>query len=78
MTRNGLLAILRIAVLCFGPFGAHPQHAVAAVPDAELAGAARQTFVQRRLVETASACFLHDAEPRRFRMRASGGRRSNT
>jgi hypothetical protein len=61
MKRNGLLAILRIAILCFGPFGTHTQDTVAAVPDAELAGAARQSFVQRRLVETASACFFLNA-----------------
>jgi hypothetical protein len=61
MTRNGLLAILRIAVLCVAPFGTHTQDAMAAVPDAELAGAARQSFVQRRLVETASARFLENA-----------------
>ncbi|MEJ8816028.1 hypothetical protein WKW77_33565 [Variovorax ureilyticus] len=61
MTRNGLLAILRIAILCFAPFGAHAQDAVAGVPDAELAGAARQSFVQRRLMETASSGFFCNA-----------------
>ncbi|WP_213955407.1 MULTISPECIES: hypothetical protein [unclassified Variovorax] len=61
MTRNGLLAILRIAILSFAPFGTHAQDTLAAVPDAELAGAARHSFVQRRLVETASDRFLGNA-----------------
>lgn len=61
MTRNGLLAILRIAVLCFAPFGTHTQDAMAAVPDAELAGAARQSFVQRRFLENAGTASLQNA-----------------
>ena len=61
MTRNAFLAILRIAILCFAPFGMHTQDTLAAVPDAELAGAARQSFVQRLLVETALARFLDNA-----------------
>lgn len=62
MTRTGLVAILRIAALCFVPFGTHTQNTVPALPDAELVGGARQCFVQRRLVETASApFFFHEA-----------------
>ena len=57
MTRNGLLAILRIAILCFAPLGTHAQDAMSALPDAELAGAVRQSLVQRRLLETASGRF---------------------
>ncbi|SEB08580.1 hypothetical protein SAMN05444680_10792 [Variovorax sp. YR216] len=62
MTRSGLFAIVRIAILCFGPFGTHTQDPLAAVPDVELAGAVHQSFVQRRLMELASARFLDNAD----------------
>ena len=62
MNRATLIAIVRIAILCCAPFSVHTLQAQAAAADPELAGAAYQSFLQRRLIEVASNCHVPPQE----------------